>query len=474
MKTRVLSCFLLILCVTNFNNINAKIKLPSIIGDNMVVQQNSTLKIWGWSDAGNKVKVKASWSSESFKASCDTNGRWEVWIPTSKGSNIAHAIEINDGDKHTINNVLIGEVWLCGGQSNMEMPVKGFKGQPVFGSHNAIVGADKEQPIRMFTVKRDYSLSPKCELEGSWLEHEPLHVGNFSATAYFFAQQLQEVLDIPVGVIASSWSASKIEPWMDKATLEGFEETNWSMLEGEIKSPTQTPTVLFNAMIHPLKDVDIKGVIWYQGESNSANPELYSRLFEAWVGQWRQFFNDPQMPVYYTEIAPYRSHDKNAENLPLFRESQLKSMHSIPNVGMAFTSDLGNEKCIHGPHKKQVGKRLAYWALAQTYQIQGIACCGPVYNKYVKKENKIQVYFDHAENGLYPENELLKGFEIAGVDGEFVPAQAEILGGSSRVTIWNDSIPEPREVRYSFKNFVISNLSNTEGLPAAPFRLVIE
>ncbi len=474
MKYNIVSCLLLILSFTCISSMNAKIKLPSIIGDNMVVQQKSQLKLWGWSDAGKKVKVKASWSSENYKLGCDHDGRWEVWIPTPDGSNASHEIWIDDGERHIIRNVLIGDVWLCSGQSNMEMPVKGFRGQPVFGSNDAIIDASKKLPIRMFTVKRDCSKAPKEELEGSWLEHESHNVGNFSAAAYFFALQLQEVLDMPIGVISASWSASKIQPWMDKAALKDFSEIDWAVLDGEINSPTQMPTVLFNAMIHPLKDVAIKGVIWYQGESNSANPELYSRLFKAWVEQWRRFFNNEQMPIYYTEIAPYQSHDKDDINLALFREEQLASMQSITNVGMAFTSDLGNEKCIHPPFKKEVGQRLAYWALAHTYGLKGISYCGPVFQKYVKTNNRIQVYFEHAENGLYPENEPLKGFEIAGADGKFIPANAEILGGSSRVNVWNDSIAEPCEVRYGFKNYMITNLANTEGLPAAAFRLKVE
>lgn len=454
--------------------VQAKITLPAIISDNMVLQQQESVKLWGKSNPHTKITVKTSWDNKKQLTRSDAEGNWSTNVQTPVAGG-PYSIEFSDGETLVLKNILIGEVWLCSGQSNMEMPVKGYRGQPVEGSQNTIVTANPQRDIRLFTVKRTYNATPQDTLIGNWTENTPQSVADFSATAYYFGDLLQKALGVPVGLIHSSWGGSKIEAWMNKETLSGFPEVQLpNVNEKEFKWAAGTPTLLYNAMIHPLKGAKIKGVIWYQGESNSDAPELHSRLFPAWIAQWRSFFDAPELPVYYVQIAPYRAEGKDKISKAVFRESQLKSMTEIPNVGMVITTDVGNEMCIHPPYKKEVGERLAFWALAKTYEIPGISYCGPIYASHKVKDAKIEITFDYGQDGLTPENKAIEGFEISGSDGIFVPANARIINGTARVEVWNDSIAHPTEVRYCFRNYMEGNLYNNATIPAAPFRIVIK
>lgn len=452
-------------------DVSAKITLPAIFADEMVLQRNADVLLWGKSQSNAKIKVSTSWNHKTYHARSNAAGEWRLYIQTPQAGG-PYSIDLSDGEKITLKNILIGEVWLCSGQSNMEMPVKGFRGQPVIDSQSTILAANPKRPLRLFTVKRAFSTTLQDTLTGSWQQNDPQSVGDFSATAYFFGDLLQRLLDVPVGLIHASWSASKIEAWMDRKTLSGFPEIQLpDSSQTQFGWPAGTPTLLYNAMIHPLINTKIRGVIWYQGESNSEQPDLYSKLFPAWISQWRHAFNNNDMPVYYVQIAPYQAEGKNEITRAIFRESQLRSMKEIPNVGMAITTDAGSETFIHSPHKKRIGERLALWALAKTYQIPGISYCGPLYRSFQQKGSKIEITFEHGEMGMTPENEEVQGFEIAGEDGLFYPAKARIINGSSRIEVWLETVPLPVEIRYCFRNYKEGNLCNNVGLPAAPFRI---
>lgn len=262
---------------------------------------------------------------------------------------------------------------------------------------------------------------------------------------------------------------------MNKETLSGFPEIALpDVIQKEFRWTAGTPTLLWNAMVNPWKGFPVKGVIWYQGEANTPDPGLYKRLFPAMVSQWRTFFNNPQMPFYYVQIAPWKSEGNDKLDWAWFRQCQLELMSAVPNVGMVTTGDAGSENFIHSPYKIKVGERLAYWALAKTYHRKGIQYSGPIYKFHRVKGNVVEIDFEHGEEGLTPENQNVKGFEIVGTDGIFRPAKAEIISGSSTVKVWNDSINDPIEVRYCFRNYMLGELCNNAAIPASPFRIVIK
>jgi len=466
-------CLLLIFFVLA-TSAHAKVKLPSIWGNDMVLQQLSEVNFRGTATAGKTVTLTVPWEKKNIKTKSNSTGEWSVSVRTPAAGG-PFTISFFDGELLELKNVLIGEVWFCSGQSNMEMPVKGFRGQPVFGSQPYIVSADAHRPLRLFTVKNDWSTTPKTDVEGHWSESSPAEVSNFSAAAYFFGDLLQKTLGVPVGLVHCSWSASKIEAWMDKETLSNIPEVDLSVLnDKEFGYPNGTPTLLHNAMVKPLEGFPVKGAIWYQGEANSNNPALYKKLFPALVNQWRRFFRSDNMPFYYVQIAPWQSGGKDELDWAWFRQAQLELLNEVPNVGMVTTTDAGSEVFIHSPYKIKVGQRLAYWALAKTYGIEGIAFSGPIYKSCKLTDKAVEVQFDYGEDGMTPENEELKGFEIAGADGKFLMAHALIINGSNTVKVWNDEIVTPTEVRYCFRNYREGNLCNNAGIPASPFRAVLK
>lgn len=468
--TKKITYIILILC-SYCSYGEAKIQLPSILGNGMVLQQKSEVRLWGKATPNKKVAIYTSWNAQQREVNSNKKGDWMVTVTTPEAGG-PYTIRISDGEELLLDDVLIGEVWLCSGQSNMEMPVKGFRGQPVAESQNTIVNANLNRSLRLFTVQRAYSSTPEKDVAGQWKKNTPKSVATFSAVAYYYGDQLQKVLGIPVGLIHASWSGSSIEPWISKENLLQFPEVDLTSAENpQLKYANSTPTVLYNAMIKPLENYSIKGMIWYQGESNSAQPEQYQKLFAIWVKQNRELFRSPTMPIYYTEIAPVASPVNKPLQRAIFREAQLESMYEIPNVGMAFTTDLGDEALVHAAAKKEIGQRLAYWALAKTYQLEGFEYSGPIYRSCTIRGNAVEITFDHAEGGLIPENQRITGFEVAGPDSVFYPANASIINGTSRIKVWHDQIAKPIEVRYCFRNFLRGNLCNNAWLPAISFRI---
>ena len=360
---------------------------------------------------------------------------------------------------------MIGEVWLCSGQSNMEMPVKGFNNQPINGSAEAILNSRNSQ-IRLFTVKRATSLEPLENVEGQWSEAGPATVRDFSATAYFFGKKLNSLLNVPIGLIHTSWGGSNVETWMDKETLSEFNtiELPKKLPEG---APQRTPTLLYNAMINPLIGYNIKGAIWYQGESNRNQAKEYAQLFPTMINTWREKWQQGKFPFYFVQIAPYGYDGGNAGYV---REAQLHTMKTVENTGMAVTMDIGDCDFIHPREKKLVGDRLALWALAKDYGMEGIAYSGPVYKAIDEiKDGKVKLSFEYNENGLSSYGRPLSGFEVAGADKVFHPAEAKI-NGDRTLSVWAEGVLNPVAVRYAFKNCEAGSLFNTDGLPASSFR----
>jgi len=444
-----------------------RIILPALVSSDMLLQQKAKVKLWGKSTRKGSVQIITSWSKRQYKAVINKDSTWHIIINTPAAGG-PYNISLSDGEELTLTNVLIGEVWFCSGQSNMEMPVRGWKNQPVTNSAELLLNADNPK-MRLFTVSRNPSLVPLNSCKGEWKQADMESVGSFSAVAYQFGLMLQQRLKVPVGLILSSWGGTKIETWMDKASIMQHPEIE---LPTQLPPPTvdrQPPTALYNGMVHPVINYAIKGFIWYQGEANKDAPDLYKSLLPQMVATWRTQWGGGELPYYYVQIAPYHyGRDSTNKGPQRLREVQLNTMKVIPNSGMAVTLDIGAERFIHPPDKITVGKRLAYWALANTYLFKTLPFSGPVYRSKEIKNGRLQLNFDYAPLGLTSYGKDLTNFRIAGNDNVFYPAKAKIT--NEGIEVWNERIKEPLNARYAFDEWVVGELYNVEGFPASSFR----
>lgn len=665
--------FILILC-SCLSPSKTMLSINALFSDNMIVQQNTELSIWGKAPEGSSIHVKSSWGEEAI-AKTTNEGEWTVTLNTPVADHKPHKLIISSKNQTIeIRNILLGEVWLASGQSNMEMPLKGFD---YTQTKEVVESAEKEMSeahfpkIRMFTVKRNIAFERSETLDGNWIESSPETVKDFSAVGYFFAKKLHLELNVPIGIIHSSWGGSPAESWtqqdhlqqinefqniedrlkraLDSTTaynkwlanheavlwdslievdkikwtkskhkcfsLPEFDDSTWESMnqteisqifekndfngivwlrqkinfdiipEGnvsldvgetddlyavflngqlvarkeywglasskytipkslikkgvntiairfidvwgrggldedpkrgiyhdnkKIKSLGQkwklkvvacltngnfyvleegvdeivlpnpkrmphhpnSPTVLYNGMIAPLVPYPIKGVIWYQGESNVSRAQQYKSLFPTLIDSWRAAWNSPRMPFYYVQIAPFGggswgSDSDIEETWPALRESQMLTL-SKNDVGMAIITDIGDEKLIHPPKKKEVGERLALWAMAKDYGYNNLVHSGPIFKSVEFDGGKALVSFDHTGSGLYCKDKEVKYFELAGSDGQYYPAHAKITG--NRVLVWTKKVTKPKKVRFAWKNYVKVNLFNKEGLPTSSFR----
>lgn len=464
MKTRLV--FFIILFFAPFTGtLKADIVLPAIFGDHMVLQQQTDAAIWGKATPGNMVEINTTWDDNSYTTRADANGNWKLEVKTPSAGG-PYDISISDGKEIKLSDVLIGEVWIASGQSNMEMPMKGYRNEPIIGSNEAIVSS-ADGNIRLFTVRRDKSLAPLDDVNGSWKECIPENVSEFSATAYFFGKMVQQVLGVPVALINTSWGGTRIEPWISENGIENFDWVNLPDKDQTGDFSQQTPTVLFNAMISPLTDFAVRGALWYQGESNRNEPDRYAELMPGLIENWRAEWGIDEMPFYYVQIAPF-DYGTTGLNSAFLREAQLKASTVLPGTGMASLMDAGEKESIHPADKKSAGERLAFLALAKTYGNKGFEYSGPVLNDMVVEGNMVKLTFDHAKNGLTTFGKELKNFKVAGENKRFYDAQAFIT--RQGITLFAPQVANPVAVRYAFEDFVIGELYNTEGLPASSFR----
>lgn len=471
MKNRLLA-FALLLCGVAAQ---AKVVLPSVIGDNMVLQRETKVALWGKAEPSHKVVIAPSWTKSKTVVTADADGKWSARVATPAAGG-PYSICFNDGEKLVVGNVLIGEVWFASGQSNMEMPVRGFNGQPVEGAADVIFGARRETPIRMCTVRRRVSATPLDRCDAKWLENTPDAVAATSATAYFFAMYLQNALGIPVGLVISDWGGTGIEPWMSRETLEAEfpGEVPLDHLDAE-KLPEMSQykaSTLFNGMVAPLIPFTVKGIIWYQGESNRGFSELYRRLQPSYVRMMRRLWNDDRMPFYFVQIAPYCFRgDAMDITAALLMEAQAKSMEDIPHCGMVATADIGQPWCIHPAKKKEVGQRLASLALKKDYGFALWGAESPMLDKWeVREDGKILLSFKNNDSGLGPVNEDIEAFEVAGEDRVFHPATGRVQKGYATILVTCPEVSAPVAIRYAFHNYAPGVFHNGAGLPIVPFR----
>ena len=461
----------------------AKVRLSHLVGDNMVLQQQTEARLWGWAKPGAQVKVTTSWSSDVTTVKAAKDGAWIAKVRTPKASYEPLTLTFDDGDGQlTIRNVLSGEVWVCAGQSNMEMPVKGFWGCPVEGYNQAVVDARNHKAVRSVKVPSIMRMEPQADAQCEWRECGPQTVSDFSATGYFFARTLHQALDIPIGIIEANKGGSRVESWLTKENLQRH-----------TKEPTDSAGIVAfkpewdyhralvwgNGTFNPILNSTVKGILFYQGCSNVGDPgNQYSERLKLLVEQWRQQFALGEIPFYFVEIAPYFYDNADADNGARLREQQYKASTMIPNSGLVCTNDLAypyESTQIHPAQKRPVGRRLAQLALNQTYGMSDVWCKSPSFKdmKIVGEDIHIHLKDDYGSINRF---EDIQGFEVAGEDKVFHPAKAVHFwqpGGGywdETIKITCPEVKNPVALRYCFKNFQLGNLKNGAGLPLFPFR----
>ena len=480
------------------NRLSAQVKLPAIISDHMILQQNAKVALWGWAAPGEKVTITASWNKNAITVTADASGKWQTTVSTTKAGG-PYQLTFKASNTIDVNNILFGEVWLASGQSNMEFFIGKTSSSSYTGIHNYNeVVKDAEHPsIRQIDVPNRVADSPQADFKGVWKLCTAKTIDTFSAVAYFFAREVNKATGFPVGIINSTWGGTPAESWTKKEVLQSDADLNeilvryqkavdvfpaendkykaafakWREDTSKRKGgapaapigPThnKSPYKLYNGMIVPVEPYTIKGVIWYQGESNADKAYQYRKLFPAMIANWRSDWKAEKLPFYFVQISPHRS--QNAE----IRDAQLHVYRNVPYTGMAVTTDNGDSLDIHPRNKELVGKRLSLWALRNEYGKKDIVVSGPLYKSMKTEGNKIRVSFDF-DKGLMARDGELTEFTIAGDDQKFVPAQAKIEG--STIVVWNEAVKDPKAVRFAWKNIPRPNLYNGAGLPASPFR----
>ncbi|MEO7444654.1 MAG: sialate O-acetylesterase [Ferruginibacter sp.] len=512
-KIGSINCLIVLALLFVSSNCLANVKLPAIFSDGMVLQQQSSANIWGWASPNEKVTITASWSNSPVVTNANSSGEWKAVISTPKASMNSNTLTIACNNSLTLKDVLIGEVWLASGQSNM-----GFSLKSDADAKTEIANANYPH-IRYFSVKRQYGLQDFEDVPGSiWKNTTPENAGSFSAVAFYFAKKIQQEINVPVGIIFVAWGGTPAEAWTPREILTGDSILSqyidrWKFIQANtgkdsvayqsavskwkkdsigkkpeepqtfyyFKRPWREPSVLFNGMIDPVIPFGIKGVLWYQGESNVGYADEYYHLFTKMITSWRSKWQQPNLPFYFVQLAPFGY--ANLDGAAVVREAQYLTSKNIPETGMAVTVDVGNMENMHPVHKSKVGERLALIALAKSYGEEKINYKGPEYKKAEIEKGKVIIKFT---SSLFAEGDKVQGFEIgyreAGTDSLlYVDAEAKIE--DKKVVVWNDKVTNPVALRYGWLRIGDANLFNKEarpdgsvgrGLPASPFRIMLK
>ena len=454
---------------------HAKLKLSHLIGDNMVIQQNSDVRLWGWDNPGKSVKINTSWSSQEYSVKTDKNGRWIVKVQSPAASYTPLSISFSDGeDRIELKNILSGEVWVCAGQSNMEMPIKGFSNCPIEGYNKTVMEANNYKSIHYIKVPSVMSMKPLEDADCKWAEINSNTVGEASATGYFFAQCLNRALNVPVGLVMANKGGSRVESWLTRENLKKYTEEplDTNKLVKKYSWDYLRPLVWGNGTFNPILNYTVKGIIFYQGCSNVGTEKpSYSFLLDLLVKQWRSQFGLGEIPFYFVQIAPYWYDNVDQTAAAFLREEQLKASKIIPNSGIVCTNDLvypWETQQIHPRQKRQVGERLAFQALNKTYGMKSIICESPEFDHMTVKGDTALIFLrnDYETISRY---EDFKGFEIAGEDRVFHPAEVS-YDWRIGLMVKSHAVKKPVSVRYCFKNFQLGNVKNAGLLPLFPFR----
>lgn len=501
-RTLVRIGLFVLVAVLSAAQLSAAVTLPKIFGDGMVLQRDKPIPVWGWADAGEEVFIRLG--EFGTKVVADAEGAWMFRFPPMKAGG-PHELVVTGKNKVAIGNIMVGEVWVCSGQSNMEWPVNRTD------NWEEVVAGCADPMIRLFHVPRRPSGRPLDDVNASWKACTPDTLPGFSAVAYFFGREIRSELDVAVGLINTSWGGTRIEPWTPPAGFRSVDECAqfarqideanaqyrkavtdaldpleaWigaartaiagkkalpdaPAMPGHSLNSHGRPTGLYNGMIHPLVPYAIRGVLWYQGEANRVEGMAYHHKMRALINGWRSVWGQGAFPFYFVQLAPFRYRTNDPTELPRLWEAQTATL-GVPATGMAVTVDISNLNDIHPRNKRDVGCRLALWALAHDYGNEGVVHSGPLYREMKREGKSIRLHFDHAGSGLASRNgKPIDWFQIAGEDRKFVEAQAVVEG--STVVVSSDAVANPAAVRFGWHQEAEPNLVNKEGLPASPFR----
>ena len=453
------ACLLIIALFLFIINSSAQLRIPAILSSGMVIQQNDSVMIWGWDNPGAKVFISTSWNNRTDSTVVNNRANWKIKVQTPAAGG-PFTITLNGSSKIILNDVLIGEVWLCSGQSNME-----------WSYMNGLQDIKAELPtsynsnIRFFNVPKTTANHPQDDVKANWTICDSTTLKTFSAIGYFFGKKLNKDLKVPIGLINASWGGTPAEVWTPEDIFRDDEELRLSA--AKLQSFRWWPNhdgLCYNAMIDPLTKFNIAGVIWYQGESNTLNNNTYHKLFTTMIRSWRDAWKR-EFPFYFVQIAPYNYNFHNVG--AMVQEAQRKAM-DFPYSGMVVTTDLiDSVNNIHPSNKHDVGYRLANWALAETYKQKVTGYKSPVFRSKTTSKDKITLSFENAVKGLTA-NGPIKGFFVSGIKEQWHPAEARIE--RDKITVWSDKVPNPLHVRFGFGNTIIGNVFSKEGLPLCPFR----
>lgn len=480
--------------------VRANVTLPTVLSDNMVLQRGMPIAIWGHADPDEQVTVTLM--GDKASAVAGPNGQWQATLgPHPAGG--PYSLTVTGKNTVTLSNVLIGDLWLCGGQSNMEFTLRRAS------TATAAIAASADPLLRFFKVRTAKPTAPADDVQGAWTVSGPDTAGAMTAVGYFFGRDLRKAEGIPIGLISSNVGGTPAQSWTRAAPLAANPDLKRRYVDTDsanqakhdaamaayttalaaakaagTKEPTKPfgfwpSSVLYNGMIAPLVRLPIEGVLWYQGESNSHDPEGYWALLPTMINDWRAQWNEPALPFLIVQLAPFGSHEDHDTAWAKTREAQAEIARTVPHVGLAVITDVGLQDNIHPTNKEPVGDRLALFARKQVYGEKELVAEGPTYRAMQIMGSKIKVTFDNVGDGLairggeasavpVPADRLV-GFTVAGPDGQFVPAEAKIVGKDT-VEVSAPQVPQPKAVRYGFVNFPVVNLWNKNGLPACPFR----
>ena len=473
-----MTAVLALLCTAS----QAKVRLPHLIGDNMVIQQQTDVRLWGWDEPGKTVRVTTSWDSQAVTAKTGKDGHWMVKVKSPKASYAPLSITFDDGEPTTVGNILSGEVWVCAGQSNMEMPVKGFGMCPVEGYNHHVADAIHSKGVRSVKIPSIMRMQPQEDAQCEWRQCSPNTVGEFSATGYFFARLLSRTLDIPVGIIEANKGGSRVESWLTKENLERYtSEPTDSMGIVNFKPQWDYHRAMLwgNGTFNPILNYTVKGILFYQGCSNVGDPgNQYSERLKLLVEQWRSQFALGDIPFYFVQIAPYESSNADGDWNARLQEQQFRAQQIIPNSSLVCTNDLVYPyelTQIHPSQKQPVGERLAFTDLNRDYGFEAINYKSPSFKDMEIRGDSV---FIHLQDNYWADApfEGIEGFELAGADKAFHKAQARHFwrpGGGywdEAIVITCPEVKKPVAVRYCFRNFMLGNVRNAAGLPLFPFR----